>query len=61
MQHMDSWEQMAYDVENAQQERFRKFKGNPEEFWKQVVEYAIFEQIKRFREYSKTYNPDNER
>lgn len=56
----DALEIMAWNLEQAQQARYRrtKFKHT---FFDRETEKAIHEQIKLFRKQSKTFHPDNER
>lgn len=51
---MDALEQMALDLENAQQARFRKAKDE-DLFWANKEELTIFETIKTMRQSSRSY------
>jgi hypothetical protein len=58
---MDFLEQMAKDLEDAQNKRHRKAKAkssleNEKAFWTET-EFAIFGVIKTFREKSTTFDP----
>jgi predicted transport protein len=52
----DLYEQMAIDLEAAQQKRFRSYKDK-KNFFDVHVEKSIFEMILLYREKSKTYQP----
>jgi hypothetical protein len=59
---MDALEQMALDLETAQQKRKKKALAahslkSEQDFWT-VHEFTVFETIKHFREKSRTYNSD---
>lgn len=59
---MDALEQMALDLEAAQNKRYRKARAhtNVEKdraFWSNPTEFSIFETIKLFRNKSRTYTP----
>lgn len=52
---MDFHELIAWDLETAQQKRYKKA-GCSDEFWT-PKEASIFESIKEFREKSSTFDP----
>jgi hypothetical protein len=56
---LDFYEQMALDLDTAQQVRYKKA-GFKDEFWTEK-EMHIFNQIKGYREYSETFHPLNSR
>jgi len=56
---MDALERMAWDLEDAQNKRFKKARNKAAFF--DTEEQEIFDTIKLFRKYSRTYHPDNER
>lgn len=58
MDDMDVAERIAYDLERAQEKRFRKAKENYS-FFDDPVELAIFEHIRTMRKSSSTYHPLN--
>lgn len=61
---MDAHEQMALDLELAQQKRYRKHqkKGSDGyDFWSDTNELDIFEEIKAYRRRSYSFHPMNQR
>lgn len=58
---MDEFEQMAEDLEAAQEKRYSVSLRKKIDLFEQAHEIAIFETIKTFRHSSKTYDPLNPR
>lgn len=56
MEEMDALEQMAVDLDEAQQKRLKKMKHKDEDlFWANRHELIIFEAIRTLRENSRSY------
>lgn len=61
MEEMDALEQMAVDLDEAQQKRLKKTKMDEDLFWANRHELVIFEAIRTLRENSRSYKKNDSR